>query len=328
VTNADDYLYGCIAPTFTAFHEDGTLDDLGQRNLIDFMLERGSLSALFIRSGMGQMYTFSEEDTRRLTRNVCAHVGGRIPIFVGCSGIWDRNYDKRPDPKAYLEQAVALSRFALEHGAAAVVHTVPEAIAPSEKENPKDVVRRYFETVCDAVDGPVLFYQPPGTLADYQLTPTLLAQIADLPNLIGGKVSHSDAAYLFDLIYAVRGKDFHFIAGNEMAYYAALYAGATAVVGQGCCLNPQILKALQTAFESGDIEETFRAQASVNKLCRLCPNPQDFLKCYATEHGYPVGRTARTMKSNPYATDPTPLTAEQYQAFKAALEQELAAFTS
>ena len=38
-----DYIYGCIAPVFTAFTEDEQFDPDGQRNLLDFMLQSGEM---------------------------------------------------------------------------------------------------------------------------------------------------------------------------------------------------------------------------------------------------------------------------------------------
>ena len=39
-----DFVSGAIAPVFTAFNEDGTLDDAGQRNLMDYMVQAGGVS--------------------------------------------------------------------------------------------------------------------------------------------------------------------------------------------------------------------------------------------------------------------------------------------
>ncbi len=160
------YVHGCIAPTFTAFHDDGTLDDAAQRRLIDFMMESESISAFFIRSGMGQMYTFSMEDTKQIAKNVCGHLKGTAPVLVGCSGIWDRDYERRPDPAVFKQQAIELSRYAQEVGADGVVHTMPEALLPAPGESMADFEFKYFSEICAAVNIPVLLYQPPGTASE------------------------------------------------------------------------------------------------------------------------------------------------------------------
>lgn len=320
-----EYINGCIAPTFTAFNEDGSLDDAAQRRLIDFMVESESISAFFIRSGMGQMYTFSLEDTKQIAKNVCAHLKNTAPVLLGCSGIWDRNYEKRPDPKVFRDQAILLSQYGEEVGAAGVVHTMPEALLPGDGESMTDFQVRYFSDICASVKIPVMLYQPPGTAAEYCVTRDSIVRLAEIDNLVGMKVSSSDGAYVFDLIRAVKGKKFGFIVGAETVFYAGLCAGARACIGQGTTLNPQIIRAMLDRFVAGDLEGANEAQEDTNELVYVCPNPVDFFKMYATEKGYPVGLAARSLGS-PYVTDRVPLASAAYETFKRRFEELLAKY--
>ena len=321
-----DYVTGCIAPVFTAFHEDGSLDDEGQRNFLDFLLERGAISAYFLRSGMGQMYTFDVEDTKQLARTACAKLKGIGPVMMGCSGVWDRNYDKRPDPKVFRAQGLELSRFAEGEGADAIVHTMPEALVPEDGQSIEDMVHEFFVTICGAVSVPVFIYQPPGTQKEYMATTESVCRLAEIDNLAGMKASTSDAYYQFALIRALEGKDFGFIAGAETAYYSALFAGARSCIGQGCTVNPSVVRAVRDYYDAGDFDGVCRAQVSTNLLVEECPNAVDFMKRYATEQGYPVGPHSRSMSSNPYLQDRAPLGEAAYQAYKRLVEEESAKY--
>lgn len=321
-----EYVYGAIAPTFTVFKDDGSLDDAGQRSLLDFMLESGAINAFFIRSGMGQMYTFDLEDTKQLARTACAHLKGKAPALIGCSGVWDRNYDRLPDPEVYERQAVELSRYAEDLGADGVVHTIPEGLLPAPGQSYGDFIVAYFQRICAAVSCPVLFYQPPKTREEYCLSPETLAQLAEIDNLIGGKVSTNDAYYLFVLIRAVKERSFGFIAGSEMAFYAALFAGANACIGQGTTVNPQIIRSVQDRFLAGDFDGAIEAQQDTIDLVRYCPNAVDFLKRYACEKGYEMGLASRSMASNPYMQDRAPMTEDEYTAYKKRYETTVAKY--
>lgn len=323
-----DFIRGSIAPTFTAFADDGALDDGGQRNLLDHMLEAGGVSAFFIRSGMGQMYAFTMDEARHLARTACAHLAGKAPVLFGASGAWDRNYDRRPDPGAFTREGIALGRFALDQGAAGVVYTTPEALEPGADESHADLILRYFETVCAEVPGPVFLYQPPKTLPAYILTPPTLARLAEIPNLVGGKLSQSDGEYVFRMCRAVAGAEFAFIVGCETVFYAGLMAGARAAIGQGTSLNPKVINAVQDRWEAGDIDGVLAAQESVNLLCDGCHNAVAFLKRYATDRGYPVGEYFRSAGGNPYMTDPKPFSDADYRAFKEIFERENARWSA
>ena len=52
-------------------------------------------SAPFVRSGMGQMFTFSYEDVQAMARTACSHLKGRA-VLVGTTGIWDRDRNNYP----------------------------------------------------------------------------------------------------------------------------------------------------------------------------------------------------------------------------------------
>lgn len=128
---------------------------------------------------------------------------------------------------------------------------------------------------------------------------------------------------MLDILWATRGTEFAFVAGAETAFLAGLCMGARAVMGQGCCINPGILAAVQDRHEAGDLPGAMDAQRSVNVLVESCPNPVDFLKRYAAEQGYLVQPYDRSTGDNPYETGRIPLTREQYDEFKRLLEAEL-----
>ena len=167
---------------------------------------------------------------------------------------------KLPDPKVFQQQGVELGVYAMECGASGVVYTVPDMIRPEGDETEAELTLRYFEKMSAAVDAPIFIYQPPGVDDKYQMSPELIAKLAEIPNVVAAKVSTNDAEYLFNLNWALRDKEFTLIAGAETAYYAALYAGVRAVIGQGCTLNPQIIKEMQAA-----IAREFAAQSEVPK---------------------------------------------------------------
>jgi len=322
-----DFVRGCIAPVFTACHEDGRLDDEGQRALLDFLVETKSVSAYFVRCGMGQMFSFDYDDVRQIARTSCTHLAGRGAVLVGTTGIWDRNRDQRPDPEVFVRQAVELSRYAEEVGAAGVVHTLPEAIAPRDGQSCHDVVLDYFEKICEAVQGPVFIYQSPGTDERYCVTIDLVRKLADMPKVMGMKLSSNDARNIFDISYAVRDKDFGFISGAETAFLAGLMSGSRAVIGQGATVNPQILCAIQTRYEAGDLEGAMEAQCSTNMLVERSKNAIEFFKRYLAEKGYKIQPYDRGA-GNPYQKQREALTSEDYEAFKGILEAELAKYVA
>lgn len=318
-----DWLDGVIANVFTVFHDDGAFDEDGQRRFLDALAARGGISAYFVRSGMGQMYAYDADDVRRMVALACAHLGGHAPVLAGTSGIWDRDRDRRPDPEAYTREAAALSRYAAEQGAAATVLTMPDAFAAADVAEATRRTREYLEAVSAAAGIPVLLYQPPGTDPLFEVTPESIRTYAGIPGVSGIKVSTADAGYMLDLCWATRDLDFAYITGNETAFYAGLCMGSTAVIGQGACINPQVLGAVQQRFHAGDHGGAMEAQYAVNRLVRGIPNPVWFFKTYLAEQGYAMGATSRR---EPGQAPAAPLSPERYAQAKRLLEEELARY--
>jgi 4-hydroxy-tetrahydrodipicolinate synthase len=321
-----EFVHGSIAPTFTVFDANLKIDEQGQRNLLDYLVQAGGISSFFIRSGLGQMYTFTFDEVKQLAKLTCEHLSGKAPVLVGSNGVWDRNRDRRPDPETFTKEGVELSRYAESIGAAGVVHTVPEAILPREGETIRDVFVNYFTAINDAVNIPIFVYQPPGTDAAYRMTPELITAVAEIPNCVGAKISNTDGHYLFDICQASVANDFACICGAETAFYAALMAGSCAVIGGGATLNPHILNAIQQRFETGDLPGMLVAQAAANRLVVGIHNPVNWFKRYVTEKGYPVSEHFRRMTDNPYVTDYLPISDDDYKRFKRVYEEEMSRF--
>jgi dihydrodipicolinate synthase/N-acetylneuraminate lyase len=318
------FIWGNIAPCYTVWKDDESWNEVGQRNLWDFMLSMGAVDSYFIRSGMGQMYAYTYDDVKALCTAACDHFAGKAPVLMNCSGIWDANPFVRPDPAVYTQQAVELSQFAEQAGADAVVHVVPQGLLNPDNLHDKDAIYyQHYETVCAAVDAPVIVYHPP---VDFPFTAELMAKVANIPNLVGTKISSVNGFFLYDAIRAVRDKEFHVITGAEMLYYATLQVGSRAVIGGGCNHNPQVLKAVLTRFEAGDWEATMDAQDSVNRLYKALPDGAITMKQLATEAGYPVGITARTNARPVYKNQGKVHTEEKYEAFKKVRDEELARY--
>ena len=317
------YVRGSIAPVFTAFNADGSLDDDGQRNLLDFLLDRGGVSAFFLRCGMGQMYTFTCDDVRQIAATACTHMAGKAPVLVGSAGEWDRSRDKLPDPAVYLKQGIELGKFAEDQGADAVVYTIPEAIAPTDGQTPADVVLTYFEALNEALRGPIFIYQSPGTLNEYCVSIDTVRKLADMPKVKGMKASTTNAHYIFNTTWALQDKDdFAFISGAESAFLTGLVTGSKAVIGQGATINPKILNAIQDRYEAGDLAGAIEAQRATNLLCEECGNPVEFFKRYAVENGYTVQPYRRGTGTDAYGIGDVTLSQEEYDTFKALLEAE------
>lgn len=258
------FLSGVIAPMFTPCNSDGSIDAPGVEGMIKWWKTRRGLNTIFVRSGMGKMFTFSVEETLLLARASLAANNGHYGILVGSGGEWrNRRAGGRPDRQTYLSQAIYLTQQVKELGADGAVHVLPFAIETAPGETKEELIYWYVSAVHDSSNIPIVLYQPGETPQDYRMTPSLLKRLLSLPRLAGIKVSSSDYKVFHPLAEAAHGADFALICGDESYYKNALIQGAAGVIGEGSNVYPEILADMKTAFDAGDIEAASRCQGDV-----------------------------------------------------------------
>jgi len=146
----------------TAITERGSLDESGQRRVIDYCLENGAV-ALGHFGYASEFYKIADPDRRRLIELIVEHVKGRVPVFIGVTGLSNRIMTE------YARQAEDL-------GADLLMVSLPYVNLPD-----KDGALRLFEELAEVVGIPIII-QDTGTTSSI-LTADLIARVV---NEIGG----------------------------------------------------------------------------------------------------------------------------------------------
>ena len=303
------FLTGVITPMFTPRHADGTLDLDGARNTVKWLKSRKCVSSIFARSGVGEMYAFTVEETRQLIDAVAGEAAGEIGVIAGCAGEFDGNPEHRPETARYTEQAVGLAQFAQERGADAAVLVLPSALKPEPGTPLAETIFAYYQAVNDAVSIPIVIYQPPGMLPEYCMTPELMARLAALPRIGGMKLSTTDHSIFDPICKVVAATGFGMIAGAEHFYIDALEQGAVGVIGGGCNTHPEMIYAVGYHFRAGRLDRARAAQKDVNEtleaLGALKVSGAVAGKLYVASKGFPMGPyQARRRATQAYGEEP------------------------
>lgn len=271
-TEPPPFLCSVISPLLTPCHHGGSIDRDGIEPLVDWLASSGCVRSVFARSGMGQMYSFTVEETKRFAIGVKDAIHGRMGFLLGCCGEWlDRDRGGRPDPHRYISEAVELTDFARSISADAAVHVIPEALPRGRGESVADLIFRYFRTIHDSTDIPIVIYQPRGTPSQYRMTVELLHRLVALPRIAGMKLSSNREDVFRPLAGAARGRTsgFALICGDESYYLQGLRQGACGVIGQGSTGYPEILDSIRARYAAGDESEAADAQSDVDRALKL-----------------------------------------------------------
>ncbi len=231
----------------TAFHRDGSLDLEGSRAIFRYVGQSGNEGA-FVLGTTGEFPSIDEAEFTALVEAALAELSGkmRVVIHVG-------------QPSTY--QAVRLTRIARELGAREFAALTPYYMPATDAS-----MISYYGAISEAAgaDARVYVYIYPARSGN-PVSPALLAQLAELPNVVGAKVSELSLDELAAYRAAVPA-DFELYTGADRDLIAAAGVGAQGVVSGVSSVTPGPFRTLADAGRSGDADAIAAAQRAVDEV--------------------------------------------------------------
>lgn len=233
----------------TSFLPDGRLDVDGSRAILEHVGRSGNEGA-FVLGTTGEFPVIEEEEFATLARLAVETLGGtmRVVVHVG-------------HPSAYG----ALRRLAIarEAGATEVAAITPYYLPASDAG-----ILDYFAQLAAAADGMALWVYIYPARSGNAVSPALLARLAELPNVVGAKVSELSLAE----IQAYRDaapEGFVIYTGADRDLVAAAGSGAQGVVSGVSSVLPRPFRALADAAAAGDRAAIDVAQRDVDDVVSI-----------------------------------------------------------
>lgn len=241
--------YDILTAIPTAFHRDGTLDLEGSRAIFRFVGESGNEGA-FVLGTTGEFPAIDVDEFTSLVGAALEELSARMRVIVHVG-----------QPSTY--EAVRLVRIAQRLGA-----TEFAALTPYYLKSTEESIFEYYRAVSDAVgDGRLYVYIYPARSGNV-VSPELLARLAELPNIVGAKVSELPLEDIAAYRAAVPA-DFELYTGADRDLIAAVDAGAQGVVSGVSSVSPKPFRALADAGRAGDSDAIARAQSAVDEVVSL-----------------------------------------------------------
>ncbi|MCX6050392.1 MAG: dihydrodipicolinate synthase family protein [Chloroflexi bacterium] len=243
-------LKGVIVPLVTPFDAQNKIDDIGMRQVVDFVISKG-VHAVMVGGTTGEGMMLSLAERKHQLETVVAHTNKRVPVIahIGCID---------------TGSTVELSQHASQAGANVISAIVPYFFTFSDEQ-----LYRHFLTVAEAVpDMPMLLYAFPGN-AKNDISPALLGRLLKAaPNIVGIKSSNDDLNRFQEYI-AVGGEGFTGCFGVDELMLGGLVFGAKAQISGNSNAFPEPFVQLYEAFTAGDLQRAQTLQHVVNAVINL-----------------------------------------------------------
>jgi len=134
---------GIYTPVITPFHNDGSIDEEGFAQVIEFLIDAGT-HGIVVAGTTGEYYAQTTAERTHLMQFAHQVINGRVPMMVGVGAI-------------RTEDSIELAQTARQTGADALLVNSPPYVLPTETENAAHAL-----AIDKAVDLPIMLYNYPG----------------------------------------------------------------------------------------------------------------------------------------------------------------------
>jgi len=225
---------GSLVAIVTPMFPDGALDLDRLRALIDWHVAEGT-EGIVIVGTTGESPTVDYEEHCLLIRTAVEHSAGRVPVIAGTGA-------------NSTSEAVELTRYAHEVGAAAGLSVVPYYNKPTQEG-----LYRHFRTIAESVDLPLMLYNVPSrTIADLATETTV--RLAQVPGIVGLKDATGDLFRTADLVRRLP-HGFCVLSGDDATAMAAMFCGMHGVISVTTNVAPRAMRGLCDAARAGRVAQ-------------------------------------------------------------------------
>lgn len=293
MTRKGELFSGLTVALVTPMHSDGSVNETQLRRLVDLHVEAGTDCVSPVGT-TGESPTLSHDEHERVIRIVCEQAAGRIKVMAGTGS-------------NSTAEAIRLTKSAQEAGATGALMVAPYYNKPTQ-----DGFFLHYKAVADAVRIPIVLYNIPGRTAK-NMEPETICRISEAcPNVVAIKESTGSMDQASQILAA---SDLTVLSGDDSLTLPLLALGGSGVVSVAGNIVPRDVKAMLTAFQSGDLPQARALHYKLFPLCRdmlsLSTNPIP-VKAAMALLGTDCGNVRLPM---------TPLSASQLEALKVTLQR-------
>lgn len=194
----------------TPFQADGSVDYVSLHTLLEHIISGGA-DFVVVHGTTGESPCLSRDERNAVTSFVVQTIDGRIPIMIGLGG---NNTMEVGERLAELDTT----------GLSGVLSVAPYYNKPSQEG-----IYEHFKHLAKCSKLPIVIYNVPGRVV-VNVTPTVVAKLAEIPNIIGIKEASGYVAQVEAIHKLVDRPDFSILSGDDNLSIDFIRNGACGVI--------------------------------------------------------------------------------------------------
>ena len=244
--------HGIIPPVVTLFKEDGDFHWEANKELTDYLIDKGVHGILYMGS-TGEFSSLSIQQRKTFVAKMVEYVDNRVPVLIGTG-------------TTSLIDTIDLSRHAQANGADGVL-----VVSPYYWKFSEDQLFEYFTAIADRVDISVMLYNIP-LLTGQSLSPELVARLAETSqNIVGIKDTIESLGHIRKLIFETKKvrKDFAVFAAFDDLVLPALQMGAAGAINGTSIFAPEPSVNLYNSYREGEYKKALELHQKILPLMSI-----------------------------------------------------------
>ena len=241
-------LRGVIPAIVTPFTAKDEVDEAALGAITEFVIHNGA-HAIMTTGGTGEFPHLSRDERAVVTRAVVEASAGRAPIIAGTAACSTR-------------ETLQLTEDAARAGAQAAI-----VVSPFYFHLPEGALYRHFADLAASASLPIVLYNNP-LYTGNSLSAGLVAELAQLPGIIGLKQSDADMGKLVEIKRRV-GDSIAVCTGIDSQFYPALCVGGVGIFSTAATVIPRPMVDIWDAFQKGDHAAALAMHMKVQVLNRF-----------------------------------------------------------
>lgn len=246
-----DY-YGIHCPIVTPFKADGSLDEEGLRNVIEFAITKQKATGIVPCGTTGESPVLSNDEHLKVIEITLDQVKGRVPVMAGAGS-------------NCTSESINLIKEGDRLGVDSYL-----IVGPYYNKPTAEGMIAHYAKVAGATEKPIFIYNIPGRTAK-NIEPKTILDIAKMPNVMGLKDAAGSIDQTMEVLAGRKGlgKKFYVLAGDDQMVYPTLALG-----GEGgiCAVSHVVGKELVDiceAVKKNDWEKAREIHFSILPIIKL-----------------------------------------------------------
>lgn len=228
---------GVIPAVLTVFDKEENIDEVGMRQLVSFLIEKG-VNGLYLTGSTGEGFTMTSEERKKVVEIVIDETAGRVPVVVHVGAIGTKI-------------SIDLAKHAESVGADGI-----SSVPPFYWKFNENQIIKYYEDIANSCSIPMIVYNVPlvGLLGM-----NAIKRLAKIENVKGIKYT-ALSQYEITQIKDEVGEEFLVYSGADEMAMSGLISGADGIVGSFYNIMPELFINIYDAVKNKDLDEAQRLQ--------------------------------------------------------------------